>query len=127
MLLRRPSGDFLMQRRDDGKGKKIMYPNAWVFPGGVKEPDEDYLDTVVREAKEEFNLTLNPYDCEKVTVFNYDESADTHVYLCALDQDSVPSLNEGEQFEWMYLDDIEKMQLGFRQNSLIPTIREKIS
>ena len=57
-----PFERMLLQLRDD-KDKK--YPNQWCFPGGGKDAvDETYIDTLLRETKEEFNVDLKIENCE---------------------------------------------------------------
>lgn len=127
MLLQRPSGEFLLQLRDDGRGRAIMFPNTWVFPGGVKEAGEDYLETVVREAKEEFDIDLSPIACKRIMIFNYDGTEDTHVYLCPVADNQKPVLKEGAAWRWMALSEVEKLDLGFGQNRIIPSVKKAIA
>ena len=54
---------FLLEQRD---GNSKLSKWSWVFPGGVKDEGEDTLQTVVREAKEEFDIDLKPNECEKI-------------------------------------------------------------
>jgi 8-oxo-dGTP diphosphatase len=63
IVLLSSSNKILMQLRDDGNGKSILYPNMWNFPGGEKEADESRLECAVREVKEEFNLDISSGDC----------------------------------------------------------------
>lgn len=124
MIIRRPNNDLLMQLRDDGKGQNIWFPNTCCFPGGTKEPDEDFLHTTLREAKEEFDLELSPELCNEILVFNYDGTEDTHVFLCAVGDDQKPVLREGAEFRWMTISEVEKLSLAFGQNRIIPKIKE---
>lgn len=47
-----PSGEILLVRQRDG--------HAWSTPGGAVEPDENPVDTVVRETWEETGLLVQP-------------------------------------------------------------------
>jgi 8-oxo-dGTP diphosphatase len=50
----RPDGTFLLAQRPDGK----PYPGYWEFPGGKIEADETAADALLRELKEELDITV---------------------------------------------------------------------
>lgn len=54
-IICRPDNTMLMQLRDD---KSKFYPNMWCFPGGGCEKNEEPIDTIIREAKEEYELQV---------------------------------------------------------------------
>lgn len=68
-ILLRPSGEILMQLRDDGKGRQIPYPDMWCFPGGGKDEGETYLKTTLREVREEYELDIDADSCILLTDF----------------------------------------------------------
>jgi len=35
------------------------YPNCWVLPGGLVDPQETFLKTVLREINEEIGVTIS--------------------------------------------------------------------
>ena len=37
-----------------------------------------------------------------------------------------PVMREGKEMRWMNIDEIEKINLGFEQDKLLPLIREKL-
>lgn len=108
-IIIRPDGTVLMQKRDDGRGKKILYPNMWCFPGGIKEDNEDYMDCVIRKAEEEYNLKLKKKDCKLIHVYNHDETENDHVFLCRIDRNQEPILREGSGMKWMKIKEIKKL------------------
>ena len=65
-LLRRPNGIILMQRRDDGSGTSIPYPNMWNLPGGAAELGEKPPDAAIREIAEEFEIKLEPAGLKEI-------------------------------------------------------------
>ena len=122
VLLRRPNGDFLMQLRDDGRGKSIPYPNMWNFPGGAVEPNEDPLNAVIREIEEEFEIKVQLRDCKELWRYTHDHAAIDHVFLCKVPANTTPILHEGAAWAWMTLDEIEKLKLGFDQGKIVAYI-----
>jgi 8-oxo-dGTP pyrophosphatase MutT (NUDIX family) len=121
IVLLSSSNKILMQLRDDGNGKSILYPNMWNFPGGEKEADESRLECAVREVKEEFNLDISSGDCEEVFFYQHDNIDDT-IYFCRVEGEPKPELHEGAAVEWMSLKEIKKLNLGFEQHKIIPHI-----
>ncbi len=53
-VIERPDGTFLLACRPEGK----PYPGYWEFPGGKIEPGEDARAALVRELKEELDITV---------------------------------------------------------------------
>lgn len=124
-VLLREDGKILMQLRDDGNGKQILYPNTWTIPGGNRELGESDVEGIIREIKEELNLEVSPSECEFIFEFMYDENVRDRVFLCRVKQDVKVELHEGAAIEWMMLRDIKKLKLAFYSEEIIPTL-EKI-
>ena len=127
MVLLSSSNKILMQLRDDGNGKSILYPNMWNFPGGEKEDDESHLECAVREVKEEFNLDICSKDCEEVFFYQHDNIIDDTIYVCRVEGEPKLELHEGAAIEWMSLEDIKKLNLGFEQHKVIPCIERYLN
>lgn len=96
----------------------------WCFPGGTIEPNEDSLATVIREAKEEYNLEIRDTDCEKLMIYDLPYGISVEVFLCRLQQNQNPTLNEGADMRWMEMDEIKNLQLGFGQEVILPRLKE---
>jgi len=109
----------LMQQRD---GNCKRFPFMWCLPGGGSEQGESYEDTLLREAKEEYNLDLQLNQC--AYIMDYKDGNDPlKVYLCRVTPNQEPELKEGMAMEWMTIDEIEKLKLGFHQEGIIPTLK----
>ena len=120
-LLQNRSGKFLMMLRDEKSG--IPYPGHWVFPGGTTEGDETPEEASVRELKEELNYNSPPM--EKILSLYYPKrEAEEHFYYVPLfcrKEDLI--LGEGQMIELFWLDEIEKLKLGFWCREVIPILR----
>ena len=47
------------------------HPNEWEVPGGCSIINENTLDTLIREIKEEINISLNTDDCMFIDTYIY--------------------------------------------------------
>lgn len=125
-LIIRPDGKILMQKRDNGRDKKILYPNMWTFPGGFKEDEESHIQAIIREIKEEYNLNITPEQCELILSYNHDNNINDQVFFCIVPQDSKPELNEGTAMQWMKIEEIKSLQLAWQLEKVFSQIEEKI-
>lgn len=108
----------LMQQRDQNCNK---FPLVWCLPGGAKEQyDKTYEDTLLREVKEEYDLNLEL--TQSTHLMDYNDGADK-VYICKINPDQEPILKEGLAMKWMTIKEIEKLELGFHQEGIIPVLK----
>ncbi len=108
----------LMQQRDENCKR---FPLMWCLPGGVKEHyDKTYEDTLLREVKEEYDLNLKL--TQSTYLMDYNDGADK-VYICKINLDQEPTLKEGLAMKWMTINEIEKLELGFHQEGIIPVLK----
>ncbi len=117
-IILRPDKTILMQLRDNNSKK---YKNMWCFPGGVCDGTEKYINTAIREAKEEYELTLTKENCTLLKR-RLKLSALIYVYVCNIDDIQTPVLHEGADMKWMNIDEIKQLKLGFRQSCIIPKL-----
>lgn len=122
-VILRPDNTILMQLRDE---KSKLYPNMWCFPGGGCEKNEEPIDTVIREAKEEYELQLEKNVCRLLFVQPHpaipNETEYTFIYR--IDSKQQPKLKEGADMRWMTLDEIKLTPLGFGDETIIPKLEE---
>lgn len=113
----------LLQQRD---GNCKRFPFMWCLPGGGSEAGEAYEATLLREVKEEFDLDLKIEQCDFLMDYN-DGPYPLKVYLCKISVDQKPKLQEGLAMKWMTIDEIEKLELGFHQEGIIPVLKARMS
>lgn len=92
----------------------------WCLPGGGSEDGENYEKTLLREIKEEYDLDLRLEQC--TYLMDYHDGADK-VYICKVNSDQEAKLKEGLAMKWMTIDEIEKLELGFHQEGIIPILK----
>ena len=95
---------FLIVQRNRNKHLGLK----WEFPGGKVLSNETFTDALIREIKEELNVTINVH--EKIAEEKYkDDKIDIvlHYFLCTL-QNGIMFLNEHENFAWVEKKDFNK-------------------
>lgn len=111
-------GKILMQQRDENCKK---FPLAWCLPGGARDYDESYEETLIREIKEEYDLDIDISNCK--WIMNAENELD-RVYVCKVSNNQEPKLLEGLSMKWMTITEIEKLELGFNQKNIISRLVE---
>ncbi len=82
---------------------KVKYPHTWSFWGGKMEKNEDPLDALRRELKEEMGFIppmseLNPLD----TYISKDKSFTYYTYVIVTPKEFIPTLNhESSGYAWV--------------------------
>ena len=122
VILTKPTGEILMQLRDDGNGKSIEYPNMWCFFTGGMDAGESYLEAAVREMKEELELNLDPSKLKLLWTYTHDQTENDYVLVGMVSSDVKPVLHEGADMRWMKLDEIKETPLAFEKDRVIPYI-----
>ena len=115
---------FLLEQRDENSKLSKW---SWVFPGGAKDEGEDTLQTVIREAKEEFDIDLKPNECKKIgTSVTHSGRGKNEIWHCRLKKIPKPLvISESAGAGWFTLQEIKKMDLGYKQTKLIFPILNK--
>ena len=110
-----------MQLRDNNIQR---YPNMWCFPGGTIEGGEDVLSTIIREAKEEYEVNLESKNCRFLMEYELPYGSIAKVYVCKMDDSQYPKMHEGAEMKWMKIDEIKNFSLAFEQNVIIPYLEK---
>ena len=116
----------LMQKRDDGNGKQIPYPNMWTIPGGDVQDTETHLHAVVREIKEEFKMEIASDQCRFLFSYDHDDVVGEQIFLCHVSDGVQPILHEGAAMQWMVMDEIKKLPLAFEKNKILSQIASNL-
>lgn len=105
MVEDKTSGKILVQER-------VKYWKGVTFPGGHVEPGESFVDSAVREIKEETGLDIYNLKSCGVIHWCHKDSADRYIVFCYKTCDFsgtlLESTDEGRVF-WAYPEDVKKM------------------
>lgn len=94
------------------KKENDMNKDKWIGIGGKLEEGETPLDCVIREAKEETNLTLNAPVYRGIIYFNntYYPDEVMHLFTCTDFSGELKECDEGT-LEWIDIDDLYNLTL----------------
>ena len=90
------------------RNRKKRLGLKWEFPGGKVQENETFEQALLREIKEELNITINIH--EKIAEEKYkDDKIDIilYYYSCSLKSGNM-KLNEHEDFSWVGKKDFNK-------------------
>ena len=91
----------------------------WEFPGGKVQESETFEEALLREIKEELNITINIH--EKIAEEKYkDDKIDIvlYYYLCSL-KNGMMKLNEHENFAWIEKKDFNKYDFAEGDSNIL--------
>lgn len=115
-------GRILLAQRPEGK----VMAGLWEFPGGKLEENETPEAALVRELKEELDITTAP-SCLAPLTFASHSYENAHllmpVYVCRVWEGYAKPM-EGQTLAWVKVDDIEKYDMPPADIPLIPFIRD---
>ena len=100
----RKDNQYLIVQRNRNKHLGLK----WEFPGGKVHENETFQEALIREIKEELNITINMH--EKIGREKYkDKKIDImlHYYLCSYESGTI-RLNEHEDLAWVEKKDFTK-------------------
>lgn len=105
---------FCAQRKNQGE-----CANKWEFPGGKIENNETETDALLREIKEELNLTIDIKSF--VTTVNYEYKSfilRMSIYTCII-IDGIIKLTEHQGYKWLELNRLEQLDWAKADLALI--------
>ncbi len=95
----------------------IPYPNMWDVPGGHVEQLENPEKCIIREMKEEMNLTLDDFELFSKIEFK-DRIEYTFWARADFDIDEI-ELTEGQKLKWFTKDDAKQTPLAYGFNEIV--------
>jgi 8-oxo-dGTP diphosphatase len=113
-------GRVLIAQRPPGK----HMAGGWEFPGGKLEPEEQALDGLKRELREELGIEV--IDAARLIAYEHgysDRRVLLDLWLVALYTGEARSV-EGQPLQWVTLDELETVGLLEADRPMIPVLRE---
>ena len=105
----------LLLLRDDIPS--IPYPNMWDVPGGHVEKNETPEECIVREMKEEMNLTLDGF--KLFSKIEFDDRIEYTFWTSANFDVEKIKLSEGQKLKWFTNDEAKNTQLAYGFNRIV--------
>lgn len=93
-----PLGRFLICQRPAHKARGMM----WEFVGGKAEPGEKLEDTLIRECREELDVTVNPTSIFAQLVHEYPDITIRLTLFNAVIMEGQPKMLEHNDIQWIY-------------------------
>jgi 8-oxo-dGTP diphosphatase len=111
----------LLLLRDDKP--TIPYPNMWDVPGGHVDDGETPEECIVREMKEEMDLTLEEF--ERLSVMEFTDRKEYTFWKQAnLDIEKI-DLQEGQRLRWFTEFEAKNTKLAYGFNEIIDDFFKK--
>lgn len=75
--IRKAAGSLIHAKEEDKwlfilRGEYVDHPLTWSLPGGRSEPNETYLETAIRETREEIGVDLTDYPSKLIYIHKTD-------------------------------------------------------
>lgn len=89
----------------------VLKQGTWSFIGGLKEENESFEESIVKEVKGEMHITI--FGVEFLSSLFYEDRIN-YLYHAALTDDNVNNIerDEGKSFDFFSLQELEKLPLA---------------
>ncbi|MFT8352702.1 8-oxo-dGTP diphosphatase MutT [Clostridium saccharoperbutylacetonicum] len=101
------------------------FENMWEFPGGKMEAGETREEALIREIKEELELSININ--EYLTTIDYDYSTfhlTMHCFICTINGGKL-HLNAHNDAKWMSMEDLDNLNWVPADILVVEKLKEK--
>ena len=108
------------------RGPNTSMAGLWEFPGGKVEESETCEEALIRELKEELNITTKK-ECLAPLTFASHEYPDFHLlmplYICRKWWGEMKPMEE-QNLKWVRIDDMKNYEMPDADRPLIPILRD---
>jgi 8-oxo-dGTP diphosphatase len=126
LVLENEKGEILLTQRPMGK----EMAGLWEFPGGKIEPGESPENALIREIKEELNITLSKDSLVPLTFISHAYATFQLVMLtfyCKQWQGEIQLMEQQGGFQWADLQTLDPATLPAADQPLIEFLRSLLS
>ena len=95
----------------------IPYPNMWDLPGGHVENNESPEGCIIREMKEELNITLDGF--KLFSVDDFEDRVEFTFWKKVNFNISEITLNEGQRLRWFTENEAKTTKLAYGFNQIV--------
>ncbi|NQU84732.1 MAG: (deoxy)nucleoside triphosphate pyrophosphohydrolase [Mariniphaga sp.] len=118
-------------------GSKSDHPYKWEFPGGKVKSGESPEDTIIREIKEELQISIQVKQTLEAISYNYGFKEICLIpFICEIIEGN-PVLTEHIQLNWITFDELQELNLveadravaclGKNQNEILNFLSENMN
>ena len=90
------------------RGEQMSLPGKWEFPGGKLELNELPEDALIREIKEELNVSIEITDSLPISDYSYVPEKVIRLipFRCVIQNNEIPVAAEHAELRWMKKEDL---------------------
>ena len=111
---------FLICRRPAHKARGLL----WEFVGGKQEPGETLQDTLIRECREELDITVSVGDVFMELVHTYPDITVHLTLFHAVIESGVPKLLEHSELRWIRVSEIPGFEFCPADEEILAKLQE---
>jgi len=118
-------GNVFLQQKDQ---YAPVNPNRWALWGGGSEGDESSVETIIREVKEELNISIDPSDLTYLKEYKMEVhggESQVSVFLMSLKKNQKPILGEGKGFGFFDQKEIQCLRISPLAQQILADFFEK--
>jgi 8-oxo-dGTP diphosphatase len=93
------------------RGEQMSLPGKWEFPGGKLEINEIPKDALIREIKEELNISIEIIEALPISEYSYVPEKVIRLipFRCVIQSKETPAATEHAELRWVKKEDLRKL------------------
>ncbi len=93
------------------RSEQMTLPGKWEFPGGKLELNEIPEDALIREIKEELNISIKIIEALPISEYSYVPEKVIRLipFRCMIQNNETPAATEHAELRWVKKEDLQKL------------------
>ncbi len=93
------------------RSEQMTLPGKWEFPGGKLELNEIPEDALIREIKEELNISIEIIEALPISEYSYVPEKVIRLipFRCVIQNNETPATTEHAELRWVKKEDLQKL------------------